>query len=159
MGNMIGNLMGSDGLIVIIVALVVLVGGSQLPKIARNVGLAGKEFRKAQSEAEEERKTRAEASVAPPVPLPASPAPTISTPAPTISSPAPPAASPAPPAASPAPPVPAASPTPPVPAASGVDAGVSNPPSDEASINLTPAQLDALLRAREQQVRNEAGLN
>ncbi len=152
MGNMIGNLMGSDGLIVIIVALVVLVGGSQLPKIARNVGLAGKEFRKAQSEAEEERKTRAEASVAPPVPLPASPAPTISTPAPTISSPAPPAASPAPP-------VPAASPTPPVPAASGVDAGVSNPPSDEASINLTPAQLDALLRAREQQVRNEAGLN
>ena len=54
MGYMTGNIMGGDGLIVIVVALVVLVGGSQLPKIARNVGLAGKEFRKAQSEAEAE---------------------------------------------------------------------------------------------------------
>src|SRR3974390_3656717 len=51
---MVGNLMGGDGLIVVLVAIVVLVGGSQLPKIARNLGLAGKEFRKAQKDAEDE---------------------------------------------------------------------------------------------------------
>ena len=39
---------------VIVIAVIVLVGGSQLPKIARNVGLAGKEFRKAQTEAEDD---------------------------------------------------------------------------------------------------------
>jgi Sec-independent protein translocase protein TatA len=37
---------------VVAIALIVLVGGSQLPKIARNIGLAGKEFRKAHEEAE-----------------------------------------------------------------------------------------------------------
>jgi len=117
---MTGNLMGGDGLIVLIVALVVLVGGSQLPKIARNVGLAGKEFRKAQSEAEEEQAKAARAGapesqhggagspVSPPVALPSTP-----------------------------------------PTAVG-------PSGSEAStINLTPAQLDALLKAREEQVRNE----
>ena len=114
---MIGNLAGGDGLIVLIIALVVLVGGSQLPKIARNVGLAGKEFRKAQTEAEEEKakeqaaKAQA-AAVPPPVPLPAS-----------------------------APAAPAA-------AAPGED-----------SINLTPAQLEALLKAREEQVRNQPSTN
>ena len=114
---MIANLAGGDGLIVLIIALVVLVGGSQLPKIARNVGLAGKEFRKAQTEAEEEKakeqaaKAQA-AAVPPPVPLPASPA----TPAP--------------------------------------QAGAA-----EGSINLTPAQLEALLKAREEQVRNEPSTN
>jgi sec-independent protein translocase protein TatA len=121
---MTANLMGGDGLIVIVIALVVLVGGSQLPKIARNVGLAGKEFRKAQSEAEEEAEkakaaSAAKASVAPPVPLPASPAS--------------PAANPAAPTAA--------------------------PTAADPAITLTPAQLDALLKAREDQVRGESSSN
>jgi sec-independent protein translocase protein TatA len=56
---MLADIFGGDGLIVIVVALIVLVGGSQLPKIARNVGLAGREFKKAQSEAEEEARAAA----------------------------------------------------------------------------------------------------
>ncbi|MGA3221847.1 MAG: twin-arginine translocase TatA/TatE family subunit [Acidimicrobiales bacterium] len=49
---MIANMFGSDGLIVLVVAVVVLFGGSQLPKLAKNVGSAGREFRRAQAEAE-----------------------------------------------------------------------------------------------------------
>ncbi len=49
---MIANMLGSDGLIVLVVAVVVLFGGSQLPKLAKNVGSAGREFRRAQHEAE-----------------------------------------------------------------------------------------------------------
>jgi sec-independent protein translocase protein TatA len=51
---MTANILGSDGLIVLIVAVVVLFGGSQLPKLAKNVGAAGHEFRKAHREAEAE---------------------------------------------------------------------------------------------------------
>ena len=118
---------------VIIIALVVLVGGSQLPKIARNVGLAGKEFRKAQTEAEDEQAAKAAAknaaNVTPPapVPLPAAPVPPAATAAPA-------------PAATPAP-------------ASAATPGTP----EEPGITLTPAQLDALLKAREEQVRNESG--
>ena len=43
---------GSDDLIVILVAVVVLFGGRQLPKLAKNTGEALREFRKAHSEAE-----------------------------------------------------------------------------------------------------------
>src|SRR5690348_12809933 len=82
---------------VIIIALVVLVGGSQLPKIARNVGLAGKEFRKAQTEAEDEQAAKAAAknaaNITPPAPVPL------------------PAAAPVPPAANAAP-APTATPAP-----------------------------------------------
>ncbi len=42
---------GYDDLIVVLVAVVVLFGGSQLPKIARNAGEALREFRHAHSEA------------------------------------------------------------------------------------------------------------
>lgn len=139
MGSMIANLMGGDGLIVLIVALVVLVGGSQLPKIARNVGLAGKEFRKAQAEAEEEKAKAAAnpgASVPPPVALPAGAE-----------------------ASSPAPSAPAQAPAPAVsttaaPAAAPPSAGAAPAGTEGDSITLTPAQLDALLKAREEQVRN-----
>lgn len=126
---MIANLMGGDGLIVIVVALVVLVGGSQLPKIARNIGLAGREFRKAQAEAEDEQAQKAAAgtgpSVPPPVALPATPPAGAASSTPVT-----------------APPATAA------PAAGG----------DEA-ITLSPAQLEALLKAREEQVRNQPGSN
>jgi sec-independent protein translocase protein TatA len=127
---MIANLMGGDGLIILVIAIVVLLGGSQLPKIARNVGTAGKEFRKAQEEAEEDAERQKQAKVArqsdtiqppPPQPLPAPPV-----------------------AATPAV---AATPEP----AAGSSGG-----STDASITLTPAQLDALLKAREEQVRGDS---
>jgi sec-independent protein translocase protein TatA len=127
---MIANLMGGDGLIILVIAIVVLLGGSQLPKIARNVGTAGKEFRKAQEEAEEDAERQKQAKAArqsdtlqppPPQPLPAPPV-----------------------AATPAV---AATPEP----AAGSSGG-----STDASITLTPAQLDALLKAREEQVRGDS---
>jgi sec-independent protein translocase protein TatA len=43
---------GMDDMIVILIALVVLFGGTQLPKLARNTGEALREFRKSHSEAE-----------------------------------------------------------------------------------------------------------
>ena len=70
---MIGNIFGSDGLIVLMVALVVIFGGSQLPKLAKNVGAAGHEFRKAQREAEAEH-LRSEALAAGPSSLASTPA-------------------------------------------------------------------------------------
>ena len=105
---MIANLFGPDLGIIIVVILVVLLGGSQLPKIARNVGTAGREFRKAQQEADEEAaKQEAAKAAAQPVPPPAQP----------------------------------------LPPAGG---------SDD-SVQLTKAQLDALLKEREEQVRRETG--
>lgn len=121
---MIANLMGGDGIIVLVIALVVLVGGSQLPKIARNVGAAGKEFRKAQQEAEEEAqrdnaakaaKAASEAVVSPPAALTPPPSPPVAQP--------------------------------------------GQPSQPEESITLTPAQLDALLKAREDQVRGDVANN
>lgn len=61
----LANIMGTDGIIVLVILLVVVFGGSQLPKLARNVGSAGKEFRKAQAEAEAEEAAKTPA--APPV--------------------------------------------------------------------------------------------
>jgi sec-independent protein translocase protein TatA len=107
---MIANIFGPDLGIVVVIIIVVLLGGSQLPKIARNVGMAGREFRKAQQEAEEdaERDRAAKAAV------------------------------PTPPAVAPAPPV-----------------GVPTVPPDEQSITLSRSELDALLKAREEQARRE----
>ena len=51
---MTANLFGPDLGLVVVVIIGVLLAGSQLPKIARNVGSAGREFRKAQEEAEED---------------------------------------------------------------------------------------------------------
>ncbi len=59
---MLANLAGADLPIFLLIAVVVIFGGSQLPKIARNVGSAGKEFRKAQREAEEEEAKKAESA-------------------------------------------------------------------------------------------------
>lgn len=111
---MIGNIVGPDLGIVILIVIVVLLGGSQLPKIARNVGLAGREFRKAQHEAEEEAEKQKAAKEAAVSSINPPPAPEIS----------PPAGAPAPTSS-----------------------------EGEGSITLTPAQLDALLKAREEQVK------
>jgi sec-independent protein translocase protein TatA len=110
---MVGNIFGPDLGIVIVVILVVLIGGSQLPKIARNVGTAGREFKKAQQEAEEEAEREKAAKTPPPAqaigPVPA-PAPVVA------------------------------------PAA----------PAHEESVTLSRSELDALLKAREEQARREA---
>src|SRR6201985_3282299 len=53
---MIANIFGPDLGIVLVIILLVVVFGSQLPKLARNAGMAGKEFRKAQQEAEKNAK-------------------------------------------------------------------------------------------------------
>jgi Sec-independent protein translocase protein TatA len=111
---MIANLAGFDLGAVIIVALIVLVGGTQLPKIARNIGLAGKEFRKAQDDAEQDhaKQQAAQAAVSPP-PTPVGPAPT---------------------------------PTP--------QAGTPTQRPED-SVVLTRSELDALLKAREEQAKGE----
>jgi sec-independent protein translocase protein TatA len=82
------NIMGLDGGIVLLIALVVIFGGSQLPKIARNVGSAGKEFRKAQAEAAEEdekeaarKAATAAVTAAPPAAVVAAPVAPVATPA------------------------------------------------------------------------------
>jgi sec-independent protein translocase protein TatA len=109
---MVSNIFGPDLGIVVVIILVVLVGGSQLPKIARNVGTAGKEFRKAQQEADEEAEQQKAAKVPPP-PQAVGPVP--------VTAPAPPAAT-----------------------------------AGEESVTLSKSELDALLRAREEQARREA---
>ncbi len=78
---MIANIFGGDGLIVVVIALVVLFGGSQLPKLAKNVGSAGREFRKAQQEAEEDA-AKAAAAVPAPAPAPLVAAPQVAAAAP-----------------------------------------------------------------------------
>jgi sec-independent protein translocase protein TatA len=42
---MLGEIFGLDGVIVLVVAVVVLFGGSQIPKLARSLGSAQKEFK------------------------------------------------------------------------------------------------------------------
>ena len=135
---MIANIFGPDLGIVVIVILVVLLGGSQLPKIARNVGTAGREFRKAQQEAEEDAERERLAKAAKdgaPVPAPAQPLPPA-------------------PAQSPAPPVAQTVQAAPQPANLQPDPGAT--PSAEGNITLSPGELDALLKAREEQVRRES---
>lgn len=65
---MVANVFGPDLGYVVIIVLVVVFGGSQLPKIARNIGGAGREFRKAQLEAEEEAQREQAARAQPAVP-------------------------------------------------------------------------------------------
>ena len=61
---------GWDDLIVILVALVVLFGGTQLPKLARNTGEALREFRKSHSDAESDSAATSAATSAPVAPAP-----------------------------------------------------------------------------------------
>jgi sec-independent protein translocase protein TatA len=53
MTNMLGNILGPDGLIIIVALIVVMLfGGSKLPKLARGLGSASHEFRKGLEEGE-----------------------------------------------------------------------------------------------------------
>jgi TatA/E family protein of Tat protein translocase len=45
-------LINDTGIIVLLVAVALLFGASQIPKLARNLAEAGKEFRKAQTDVE-----------------------------------------------------------------------------------------------------------
>jgi sec-independent protein translocase protein TatA len=125
---MVANIFGPDLGIIIVVILVVLLGGSQLPKIARNVGTAGREFRKAQQEAEDEHareqaaKAAREAANAPAGELPG---------------------------------VPSAAGAPSQAAGVAASAPSSAGAGSDPSIQLTRSELDALLKAREDQVRQE----
>lgn len=62
------NPVGPDGLIIVIVVAVVLFGSTQIPKIARSLGSAQKEFKKGLDEGAAEDATPAQ--VAPPATLP-----------------------------------------------------------------------------------------
>ena len=118
---MVSNIFGPDLGIVLVIILLVVIFGSQLPKLARNVGSAGKEFRKAQQEAEEEaERDRAAKSPA------ASSAAANVVPPPVAVGPGP--AAPPPVAA----------------------------PSREESVTLTRSELDALLRAREEEAKGNS---
>jgi len=48
----VANIFGPDIIIVVVIAVVLLFGAGQLPKLARSVGEASKEFKKSQAEAE-----------------------------------------------------------------------------------------------------------
>ena len=56
----LANILGPDGIIVlVIIVLVLLFGGTQLPKLARGLGEASQEFKKAQKEADDPAKADA----------------------------------------------------------------------------------------------------
>jgi TatA/E family protein of Tat protein translocase len=50
-------LINDTGIIVLIAVMVLLFGAGQIPKLARNLSEAGREFRKAQTEMESDRPT------------------------------------------------------------------------------------------------------
>jgi sec-independent protein translocase protein TatA len=54
---MIAGLFDGPELIVVLVVVLVLFGGSQIPKLARNLGQAQKEFKKGLTEGAEETET------------------------------------------------------------------------------------------------------
>jgi sec-independent protein translocase protein TatA len=62
----LANILGPDGVIVlVIIVLVLLFGGTQLPKLARGLGEASHEFKKGQKEAEDPTKADAAKADAP----------------------------------------------------------------------------------------------
>jgi sec-independent protein translocase protein TatA len=79
MHMLLANIIGDDGLIVIVIALIVIFGGTKLPKIARNIGAAGKEFKKGQAEGNDGSVAEGSTSAsAPPAISPPSPPPVAS---------------------------------------------------------------------------------
>ena len=56
-------MLGHGELVVIVLVILVLFGGAAIPKFARSLGLAKKEFAKAMKETEEEEKTAEEKNV------------------------------------------------------------------------------------------------
>ncbi|HTV11906.1 MAG TPA: twin-arginine translocase TatA/TatE family subunit [Acidimicrobiales bacterium] len=88
---MTANIFGTDSLYVLIIAIVVLFGGSQLPKLAKNAGEAMKEFRKAHEDAtgsgvssSAPAQASAQPAALPPIPVVQAPAPVVQAPAPVV---------------------------------------------------------------------------
>jgi len=52
--GLFANILGPDAVIIVVLVVVLIFGANKLPKLARNVGEASKEFKKAQAEAEAE---------------------------------------------------------------------------------------------------------
>ncbi len=126
---MLAEIFGVDSIYVLIIAVVLLFGGNQLPKLARNAGEGMKEVRKAHKEATNPHDTPSSIGVGPVGA--GSPATSAMTAQPVALPPAP---------AQPSPSVAATRPV-----------AVSAAPSDE-RVTLTRAELDALLADR--QARN-----
>lgn len=65
--GMIGDIFGSDGLILlVVVGVVLLFGGAQLPKLARGLGSASHEFKKGVAEGESDEATMKKKVTQPP---------------------------------------------------------------------------------------------
>jgi sec-independent protein translocase protein TatA len=73
---MLANILGPDAIIILVLVLVLIFGAGQLPKLARNIGEASKEFKKVQEDAkaEEAAKEAAGQQAVPPPPTPLPPA-------------------------------------------------------------------------------------
>lgn len=69
---MLANILGPDAIIILVLVVVLLFGAGQLPKLARNIGEASKEFKKVQEEKEAE--AAAQQAAVPPAPTPLPPA-------------------------------------------------------------------------------------
>jgi len=75
---MLGDIFGVDAIVVVVLAIVLIFGFNKLPKMAKNLGEANKEFKKAQREAEEEAKAEAARAQAAETQAAKAPAPTDS---------------------------------------------------------------------------------
>lgn len=65
---MLAEIFGLDGMIVLIVVLVVLFGGSQIPKLAKSLGSAQTEFKKGLEEGKASAAEKSETSDEPKAP-------------------------------------------------------------------------------------------
>lgn len=68
------EIFGLDGVIVLIVVVLVLFGSTQIPKLARSLGSAQKEFKKGLDEGSQDAGTSTASSTPPPAPSVAPPA-------------------------------------------------------------------------------------
>jgi sec-independent protein translocase protein TatA len=78
------EIFGVDGIIILIVVVVVLFGSTQIPKLARSLGSAQKEFKKGLDDgaSADDKGVQAAAAIPAPAPAPVAPAPAPVAPAP-----------------------------------------------------------------------------
>jgi sec-independent protein translocase protein TatA len=62
----VGNIASPEVLIILVIAVALLFGANRLPKLARSVGEASKEFKRSQQEAEDEARAKEAAKANPP---------------------------------------------------------------------------------------------